>query len=183
MRLASGLIGELIGVEGSKVKTKVPAVGDVKVKVLVDQTTVAPEAPVVIVPFSVALKVAGFGDASPGTVKVTVNVNVAPVAVPVPVEAALKTPNVTLEDSPGFKLTLTSFGLEEKVMTVPPTVIALPVPLTVPPELPAPNLPDVLAVNVTGAANAGIIPKRNRVNAPSSQSVFCFFDRTILYFS
>lgn len=55
IRLASGLAGELIGVEGSRVKLKVPAVGELKFSVVEDQTTDAPDAPELIVPVSVAV--------------------------------------------------------------------------------------------------------------------------------
>lgn len=55
IRLAFGLAGELIGVVGSIVKVKVPAVGEVKFSVVEDQVTTAPDAPELIVPVSVAL--------------------------------------------------------------------------------------------------------------------------------
>ena len=55
IRLASGLLGALMGVEGSKVKVNVPVLGELKVKVVVDQFTVAPEVPALMLPTSVAL--------------------------------------------------------------------------------------------------------------------------------
>ena len=45
IRLASGLLGALIGVEGSNVSVNVPALGELKVNDVVDQTTLAPEVP------------------------------------------------------------------------------------------------------------------------------------------
>ena len=98
IRLASGLDGELIGVDGSSVMVNVPAVGELNVKVVVAQFTEAPDAPVVIVPDNVAVYTPGLGEPSLGKVKFTLSVKVAPVTVLLPVEVALKTPSVMLED-------------------------------------------------------------------------------------
>lgn len=126
---------------------------------------------------------AGFGEVSPGKVNVMFSVKVAPLTAVefADVEVALKTPKVMLEDSPGFKFTLSSFGSELKVIVVGPTVRTVPPPLTEPPLLPAPNTPVVPAVKVTGAAEAETIPIKNRVNAPSSKSVACFLYRIIIF--
>ena len=55
IRLASGLLGALIGVEGSSVSVNVPALGELKVNDVVDQVTLAPEVPELIFPVKVAL--------------------------------------------------------------------------------------------------------------------------------
>ena len=145
MRLASGLAGEFIGVDGSIVILNVPAVGELKVRVVVAHVTVPPDAPALIVPDKVALYTPGFGEPSLGSVNETFKVKFAPFTEVSAVEVALNTPKVMFEDSPGFRFTLISFGLEIKVIVVAPIARLVPSGLTVPPELPAPNLPVVSA--------------------------------------
>ena len=117
-----------------------------------------------------------------GIVNVTLSVKVAPFTEVSAVEFAVKMPRVILEEviTGGSKITLISFGWELNVMTVVPTVRVLPPPPTVPPELPAPNVPVVLALKVIGAADTETIPKERRVNAPSSLSVGRFSNRIII---
>ena len=181
IRLASGLLGALMGVEGSNVNVNVPVLGELKVSVVVDQFTVAPDVPGVIVPTKVALYMPGFGDTSLGTVNVTFKVNVAPLKVDKAVEVALKTPSVTFDEAKagGSRVTLISLVLEEKVTVVPPTVSVVPPPPTVPPELPAPKLPVVPPVKVTGAAETDTKPKSRKVNVPSNKNARCTGNRII----
>lgn len=168
-----------MGVEGSIVSVNAPPVAEVKDNVVVDQFTAAPDAPALMVPVKVAVNVPGLGETSPGTLNVTLSVNDAPLTEERADEVAPKFPKVTLEDSPGFKPTLSSLFLEVNWMVVPPIVSAMPSALTVPPVPPAWNLPEVLAVKITGEAETETSPRVKRVNAPSSQSVACFFDRII----
>lgn len=170
----------MIGVVGSNVIVNVPVVGEVNVNVLVLQVISAPDAPVVMLPDSVPVnEVGGPAVASLGIVKVTFSVNAALLKVEVAVEVALNTPKVMFDDVTvgGSKTTLISFGLELNVMVVPPTVIALPSALIVPPEV---NLPDVFARRTMGAADAETTPNERSVIAPSSKSVGRLSNRIIV---
>src|SRR2546430_14977834 len=102
MRVSFGSIGVLTGVRLSTVKLKVPAVGEVKVKVVgLNHWTKVLDAPCTMVPLSVPVKVTGFGIVSFGMVKLTVKVKVAPEKFGAPAtvpegvrEFELKIPNV-----------------------------------------------------------------------------------------
>lgn len=174
-----GLTGGLIGVELSMVNVISPKEGELKVNVVgLVHCTKRPDSVCTSVPTITAVKL--FGLTSPGTVKVTVSVTFAPLKLGPPgrgaveVEVATKVPSVTLEKTPGVTATSICGETEVPVMVDEPvalvTVMELPVGETVPPEVPAWKVIEVLAFKVMGSAKARPVPETSRVKNAGTQS-------------